>query len=293
MGAVWLASLPAVLESAGLQVTRWPGWELRSRSSGGYDAVWAIGVHHDAAPVGTSLETRCRYAWEQSSTRPIGALWLHTDGRVVVGAAGATNTQGRGGPVTTSKGVIPLDAGNRYMLSIEASNNGSGEVWPEAQQEAYVLLCRTLCDWLDLNPEMDVIAHFEYTSRKIDPAGPSRYAAGVNKWNMDAFRADVAYTPPVPIPTPTGDADMLKIDLRTPTWTSMLIGPTTITHIVDGFHAEVLVKGGVSQTDVTKRQVLGCLAALRATNASPFAPGKPGADAELHAAWEQARIRPA
>lgn len=192
MGAVWLGSLPKVLAEAGLNVTTWPGWETRSRSSGGYDAVWGIGIHHDAAPAGTSLTTRCRYAWEQSPTRPIGAVWLHTDGSVVVGAAGATNTQGKGGPYQTSKGVIPLNAGNRYILSIEASNNGVGEVWPEVQQQAYVKMCAALCEWLKLDPKRDVFAHFEWTSRKIDPAGPSRYAAGANKWNMDAFRNDVA-----------------------------------------------------------------------------------------------------
>jgi hypothetical protein len=215
MGAIWLHQLPEVIESSGLNVMLWPGWETRSRSSGGYERVLAIGVHHDASPDGTSLEDRCAYAWEQSSDRPIGALWLHTDGTVVVGAAGATNTQGKGGPYNCSKGTIPLDEGNKYMLSIEASNNGVGEVWPVVQQEAYALLCAVLCQELDLDPHIDVVAHFEWTTRKIDPAGNSRYAVGGNPWNMELFREDVSRTltpePPTPIPTPEDDVSNILV----------------------------------------------------------------------------------
>lgn len=204
MGAHWLLGMPNWLQNAGLNVQLWPGWQTRSRSSGGYDDIRGIGIHHDAVRTGTSLNNRCSYAWNNSSIRPIGALWLHTDGTVMVGAAGATNTQGRGGPYATSRGTIPLDAGNRYMVSIEASNNGVGEKWPAAQQEAYVVLCKTLVDRLGLQPR-DVVAHFEWTGRKIDPWGPSKYA-GNGKWNMSSFRADVqgTTTPPPTKPPPGG-----------------------------------------------------------------------------------------
>ena len=194
MGAVWLGSLPNVLRDAGLVVETWPGWETRSRSTGGYEQVRAIGVHHDAIATGTSLEARCRSAWDASwnRNRPVGALWLHTDGRWMVGAAGATNTQGRGGSVQTSKGLIPENRGNLYYLSIEASNNGVGEVWPTVQQDSYVRGCAALTDWLGLETS-DIHAHFEWApGRKIDPAGSSRWATGRSSWNMDAFRSEVA-----------------------------------------------------------------------------------------------------
>jgi hypothetical protein len=257
--------------------------------------VWGIGIHHDAAPAGMSLENRCRYAWENAQYRPIGALWLHTDGRVMVGATGATNTQGMGGPYKTSRGTIPLNAGNRYVLSIEASNNGIGEVWPEAQQDAYVKMCRVLCDWLTLDPKTDVFAHFEWTSRKYDPAGPSRYAAGVTKWNMPAFRSDVLAYGHVPDePTSGEDADMLKIDLNpgTPQWVSMIISATTITHIVDGYHAAVLDRAGIRQENVDQRELEGILRSLRATNASPFASGA-SANPTLNSLWTTAQQRAA
>jgi len=100
-----------------------------------------------------------------------------------------------------------------------------------------------------------------------------------------------------PQPT-TQENDMVRIDLNpgTPTapnpkWTSMVIGATTITHTVNGHHAAVLARAEVAQENVTKTELLGILLSLRATNASPFAPGKPAADADLHAAWQVAMTR--
>jgi N-acetylmuramoyl-L-alanine amidase len=211
MGGIWLRSLPDVLRNAGLAYGLWPGWENRARSTGGYDAVLGIGVHHDAGAQGSSLDSRCRYAWENSPDRPIGAMWLHDDGFIMIGAAGATNTQGKGGPRQCSKGTIPLDAGNKYTISIEASNNGVGEVWTDIQLFNYVVLCAALGDAYDMTAG-DAFAHFEWTDRKIDPAGQSWYASGGNKWDMNQFRSDVfnASNPTEPPPPPDqGDDDVL------------------------------------------------------------------------------------
>ena len=194
MGTVWLGSLPQVLRDAGLAVSTWPGWETRSRSTGGYEDVRGIGVHHDAIGAGTSLEARCRSAWDATwnPNRPVGALWLHTDGRWMVGAAGATNTQGRGHALKMSRGWVPENRGNLYFLSIEASNNGVGEPWPTVQQDSYVRGCAALCEWLGLHSS-DVLAHFETApGRKIDPTGPSRFAQGRTMWHMPGFRSEVA-----------------------------------------------------------------------------------------------------
>jgi len=100
--------------------------------------------------------------------------------------------------------------------------------------------------------------------------------------------------PPPPQPT-TQENDMVRIDLdpNTDRWTSMVIGATTITHIVNGHHAAVLARADVAQENVTKTELLGILMSLRATNASPFAPGKPAADPALHAVWEAAKLKAA
>jgi len=202
MGVLWLRNLPAWLDDAGLQWRTWPGWESRARSSGGYDELWAVIVHHTAS--NTTPDSDCSYMWDNAEDRPIGALLLDRGGRVTIGAAGATNCAGKGGPLICTNGVIPADKGNTYALNVEAANAGTGEAWPTVQQDAYTLLVSTLCDRLGLDPDLDVAAHFEYTERKIDPAGQSRYAVGSSSWNMTAFRddLDVSVTSPLPEPDP-------------------------------------------------------------------------------------------
>lgn len=198
MGAIWLLSMPQVLRDAGLTVDVYPGWQTRSRSSGGYDAIHGIQVHHTAS--NTKPENDMGYMWNNAPARPIGAIYLARDGRVTVGAAGATNTSGRGGPL----GPIPLDQANKYVISIEAANLGNGEVWPEVQQAAYLKLVNALVLAYGLDFTVPgVHAHHEWTTRKVDPAGPSRWAFGANKWDMNGFRFDAkSITKPIPLPPP-------------------------------------------------------------------------------------------
>lgn len=204
MGTIWLTDLPDVIAAAGLKVTAWPGWETRSNKRGGYDAIYGIAVHHTAG--NGDAPNDCKYMWDNAPLRPIGAIHLARDGSVTVGAAGQTNCQGLGGPLTTSRGTIPKDRGNSYAIAIEAANAGTGEPWPQPQQDAYVRLCAALCRGYDLQPA-DVFAHFEWApTRKIDPFGPSRYA-GMSKWDMGAFRADVANAMAQP-PQPEHEDDM-------------------------------------------------------------------------------------
>lgn len=206
MGAIWLGSLPDVLRNAGLNVAVYPGWEHRSRSTGGYDALMAIQVHHTASS-GTSPQNDMAYMWKNASARPIGAIYLEPSGKITVGAAGATNTSGKGGPLITTRGTIPLDAANRYVIAIEAANRGDGQLWPDAQLDAYVRMVAALnVAYFDgqLRTPGDVHSHFEWApGRKNDPAGNSWYATGRNMWNMTQFRNNVSalLNPPTP-PTP-------------------------------------------------------------------------------------------
>jgi N-acetyl-anhydromuramyl-L-alanine amidase AmpD len=189
VGDIWLRDLPTALKSLG-NVTLFKGWETRSRSSGGYNKLMGIVVHHTASSTSTYNDTT--YMWINSPTKPVGALYLARNGEVVIGAAGATNCAGRGGPYTTSKGTIAKDTANSNTISIEAGNAGTGEPWPKVQQDTYVALVAALCSHYKLDPSRDVMAHHEWApDRKIDPAGSSRYAAGGNKWNMGVFRNDV------------------------------------------------------------------------------------------------------
>lgn len=221
MGARWLRDLPEVL--AGLPgLSLYPGWDTRSRASGGYDALLGITVHHTAST--TTIERDCAYQWSNAKDRPIGAILLGRAGEIVVGAAGATNCQGVGGPRACSRGTIPANRGNANSIAIEAANNGIGEVWPEVQQNAYIAVVQRLVRAYGYVPS-DVFAHREWTTRKIDPAGPSRFGSvNVNgSWDMDLFRGEVAggpivipppvEPPPVVTPPPAQWYDQLMAEL--------------------------------------------------------------------------------
>ena len=99
MGAYWLFDLPDVIAAAGLDVDTWPEWEVRSRGSGGYDQVWAVFAHHTASDTSPTVGLPLHVGVDQGD-QPIGAIYLDRDGLVTVGAAGATNCQGQGGPWT-------------------------------------------------------------------------------------------------------------------------------------------------------------------------------------------------
>lgn len=205
MGSIWLRELDVWLKDAGLDCEGWPGWQTRSRSSGGFNGVRGIVIHHTAGSSRTPDRDTCRYLYERADTRPIGNVFLARDGKVWIGAAGAANCQGKGGPVTTSTGPVPRDDGNRWMFAVEAGNNGVGEVWPPAQLDAYVTLVATLCRRLGLDPMQDIFTHNSWCqpscpNRKIDPAGPTPShptlgTAGLDRygrpviWRHDAFRA--------------------------------------------------------------------------------------------------------
>jgi len=214
MGGIWLYDLPEALAGLG-GVSFYDGWETRSRSSGGYDALLGIAVHHTASQTSAANDTA--YMWRNADDRPIGAIYLARDGQIIVGCAGATNCVGKGGPLLTTKGTIPKDGGNARSISIEAANNGVGEQWPDVQQDRYIELVDRLLRWYGF-AAADVFSHHEWApDRKIDPAGPSRFGT-INTsmtWNMGYFRAALGAPDPNPIPPPIPeDFDMDSFLIR-------------------------------------------------------------------------------
>jgi len=123
-------------------------------------------------------------------------------------AAGATNTNGKGGPL----GPLSLDNANSRVIGIEAANNGVDEPWPKVQQNNYQILVRALCKAYSI-PTTNVYSHYEWApTRKIDPAGPSRWQdnPSTKPWIMDKFRTELVYVPP----TDGGSSTASKDDLR-------------------------------------------------------------------------------
>lgn len=222
-GQVWLLDLPDACRSGGLEVSTFDGWETRSRSSGGYDDLLGVCYHHDASSSSSDDGSSDAYGWLYADDKPIGAMRLHRSGALVVGAAGATNTQGKGGPLSCSGGTVPLDRGNQTMIAIEAANNGVGEAWPQVQLDAYIALVAALVDWYGLDHTRDVHSHASYCQpscpgRKIDAAGPTPAypelggTSGARTWGVDDFRDLVGKRleqpgPTPPTPTPSEDDD--------------------------------------------------------------------------------------
>ncbi len=225
MGTIWLLDLPDACRAAGLDVELFDGWETRSRSSGGYDDLLGVGYHHDASSTSSDEGGSDDYGWLYADDKPIGAMRLHRSGQLVIGAAGATNTMGKGGPLTCSAGTVPVDRGNQTLIAIEAANNGVGEPWPTVQVDAYIALVGGLCAWYGFDPHRDVYSHWEYCNptcpgRKIDPAGPTPSApaiggtSGAATWSTPGFRdAVAAWRPPThpPEEEPVTDDDIAKI----------------------------------------------------------------------------------
>ena len=214
----FLTDLADVVRAAGLAVVEVDGWQTRARSSGGYapGLPWAIVWHHTAS--NTTPENDVNYIVAGSPDRPLSNLYLARDATVWICAAGATNTNGKGGPMTFSRGTVPADRMNEYGLGIEAASDGVGGPWPRVQIDAYFALSNACADAYGLDPT-DVATHESWApGRKIDPAtaaavdGPWR-PRSINSsgtWSLDDIRAECAArsASAPPTPTPPSEDDM-------------------------------------------------------------------------------------
>jgi hypothetical protein len=224
MGGIYYATLVAVLEDAGVRCSENSinaGWEQRSRSSGGFSAP-PLGVvwHHTASTA--SVDSDLKWMIHNSPDSPIGNMLLARDGVVWPIAAGAANTQGKGGPTAFSRGTCPLDQGNTKLWGIEAANGGTGEAWPQVQVDAYFKINNALAELFG-NQITDLISHQGYApDRKIDPAtasavqGPWRPGSVTSSgtWSVDDIRAEaVRRSTSVPPPQPTPDDNDEEFDV--------------------------------------------------------------------------------
>ena len=186
-----LFDLADVLRRAGLRVREVDGWQQRQRGGTGYGQADPIGiiVHHTASSSGWDGEPDVNYLAFECDVAPMSNLYLDRSGQWWVLAGGASNTNGTGGPW----GPIPLDSANSRVIGIEAGNNGVGEPWPEVMQDSYVAGVAALADAYGIEAG-NILSHQEWApTRKVDPAGPSRFGSinGSHSWDMDRFRAAV------------------------------------------------------------------------------------------------------
>ncbi len=183
------------LRDHGLTVGFVPGWQTRGSSS--FDPRGHV-CHHDAGsnwstPPGILISGRSDLAG------PLCNFALGRDGIVWMVAAGRANHAGTG----SWRGLV----GNASVWGTEANNRGTGEMWPDVQIDAYARLCAATCEFSGFSAEM-VCRHAEWTSRKIDPAGPWHDG---HDWarDMSHFRALVAQGGNTDMPL--NDADLFSI----------------------------------------------------------------------------------
>ena len=192
MGDIWLADLPVVVAAAGLDVECWPGWETRCRGSGGYTHVWAVFAHHTASSTSRRTTTRRTCGIRRRAISRSGRSCWTAPARCGSGRPGRRTVKARAARIRRRTARSRSIRATRTGSPSRPPTTGTGEPWPIAQQTAYVTLCKALCDAYGMDPTRDICAHFEWTDRKIDPAGPSDYATGSDSWDMDMFRADCA-----------------------------------------------------------------------------------------------------
>jgi N-acetylmuramoyl-L-alanine amidase len=236
----YLTDLADVLRAAGLDVVELGGWQTRARGSGGYDdgRPTHVMIHHTASPPSSSGESDAWYCATGDEDAPLSNLCLDRDGIWWVLAAGATNTNGAGGPLDG----VPADSMNTHAIGVEA-NGGYGEAWPTVQTDSYVTGVHAICAAYAC---AYVRAHFEWApDRKIDPAGPSPWATGNTSWDMDGFRSACTLTPE---PEPRGGDDMPMFIAKHPTETRWAMG--------DGLsHVELTVADDVDNLILDRTRV--------------------------------------
>lgn len=223
MTGIYYTDMLDVLRAAGCAVAEnasTAGWQSRARSSGGFaDPPLGVFWHHTASS--TSPANDLAYMCSGSDDAPIGNLYIDRDGVCWPIAAGASNCAGKGGPVTFSRGTIPLDAGNTRGWQIEVANNGVGERWPQAQIDAAFRASNALNAHVG-NLVSDVVTHAlgvgdGWTDRKIDPAtaaaveGPwqPRSTNSSGTWLLGDIRAECVARD-TSTPTPPEEDDMLR-----------------------------------------------------------------------------------
>lgn len=233
VGARYLTDLADVARAAGLEVVEVDGWQTRARSSGGYDGgPWAVAWHHTAS--GGDGAADAHYCTFVADDRPVCNVVVGRDGIVHVCAAGATNTNGKGGPLTLPDGTtLPQDGANSRVIGVELSNNGVGQTFPQVQIDAALALSVACCGAYGL-PADNVFTHQAWApTRKIDPAtaaavqGPWRPGAVTSSgtWSLLDLRAEcrARATTPIPLP-PLEDTDVIHVATTDGSRAPMLVG---------------------------------------------------------------------
>jgi len=174
---VWLRDLPAALTGWGFDVRLVEGWQTRGhgpllRSPRGVVDHWtATPFTSYAKPFPTAELVK---VGRSDLPGPLCNLQIGFGGQVSVVAAGLAYHAGPG-----NRGV-PF-TGNSDSIGIECE--GDGRAWTPEQIAQYPRVCAALWHWYADVKLSNIVAHYEWTTRKID----------INTWpgGMSSFRQAV------------------------------------------------------------------------------------------------------
>lgn len=291
-----LVELADWLRAAGLTVFEYPGWETAARVSGGFtgNRPWCVMWHHTASR--TTVANDVYYICRGSEFAPIANLYAARSGDLWVCAAGATNTNGKGGPLRFSRGLVPADCMNTYAVSIEIANDGLGEHYPQIQIDAVFAASLTLTRHLGLRPD-DVAGHFDYSpGRKIDPAraeaveGPwqPRPCTSSGTWLLADYRSELNRRAASPPPNHK-EIDVLILDHNppgSPDWTALTFTGTHLAHLNNGDLREKMIAAGVPSIPVVDVELPGLITSAATTNECPPAIAR---NPEWKRLWDEQR----
>lgn len=201
-----LTNMADVLRSVGCTVEELPDWKLTSRSND--TSRYVSGrpthfMHHHTATrtAAHSVHSLCRLEAKQlqlaEPNEPTSNLGLCTHGVWFCICAGPSNTNGVGVDTWHPVGdrlKVPDNSMNSFALANEMLNNGVNERYSDDLLNALLNGTAALCRAYNIGV-FENRAHFEWApTRKIDPAGPCRYARLTDpnlKWDMGLFRTDL------------------------------------------------------------------------------------------------------
>lgn len=215
MGKFWLHDINDILRKGigkGIvDVIEIPGWELRSRPTGGFDSINGMLKHHTASPESWDWDRDLDYLVHTNpfAPSPIANIYHGRSGKIAIIAAGASNHGGKGGAYKPGGPTyVAVDKANTTLIGNEMGNAGTGEQWTWQQIEASITVDALICLAEKWGPG-NVFAHKEYCGpgtttpgRKIDPFGPwenhpNNFWAPGSSWgggqsNIDYYRSLVA-----------------------------------------------------------------------------------------------------
>lgn len=191
-----LRFMASKFRAAGLTVVEEPGWQTRGVEFYG-PAGDPIGCmqHHTAPPVPFPVSNL------YSSGRIKANFNVKPDGTIHVIAAGAcTYSSGSGSSIVRNetrasiapsgtarqRGLVDNAGGNHWYVNNETDHHGDGRPIPTPQYDACVTAWAVICRHFGWSPNR-IVAHAEWTARKIDPYWNGRDA----HLNLSDIRRDV------------------------------------------------------------------------------------------------------